>query len=316
VLTTAIVFLALAVFGAGLTLMVEREQARDLITLNPSGGSGRALIICHPGLSDFPDAVAAAFAEGLIANGWQVDVTTASAHAPRDLARYDVEAKPERRPAPEQNGRARNCAAGGAGHPVPAIVGARGLTMDAVHLRGDHTRGRALIPGAITAARLLTAPWLSMLIARHEPVIQIIGLILFAAVTDALDGHAARTLGVTSTLGAYADACADYCLILAAFAAFIRADVYPAWTAMLITAMFVQFLLISGWTQLRYDPIGKSYGALLFGMIGITVALPDFAVIETLLLALVGMTAVSLACRYQAALRAIWHGFATQRRAP
>lgn len=88
--TAAIVLLALAVSGAGLTLAVEREQVRDLITLNPSGAAGRTLIVYHPGLSDFPDDVAMAFADGLIANGWQVDITTASAYAPRDLAHYDV----------------------------------------------------------------------------------------------------------------------------------------------------------------------------------------------------------------------------------
>lgn len=185
-----------------------------------------------------------------------------------------------------------------------------------MRMSSDHARSRALIPGAVTAARLLVAPWLYLLIARNEPMILIIGVILFAAATDALDGQAARTLGVASTVGAYADAFADYCLVLAAFVAFVRDGTYPVWSALLITAMFVQFLLSSGWTQPRYDPIGKSYGSLLVGMIGITVAFPDFAVIETLLLALVGMTTVSPVCRYQAPLRAIWHGFATQRRAP
>jgi len=48
-------------------------------------------------------------------------------------------------------------------------------------------------------------------------------------------------------------------------------------------------------------------------MAGITVTFPDSAVIATLLLALVGATAISLACRYRAILRAIWHGFAIPR---
>ena len=187
------------------------------------------------------------------------------------------------------------------------------MTMDAVHRAGDCPRGCALIPGIATVARLLIAPWLYGAIVRHAPVVQIIGLILLAAMTDALDGHLARALSVTSPLGSYMDACADYGVIIAAFAAFIRGGVYPAWVVALITAMFLQFLLSSGRTGLRYDPIGKSYGALLLGMVGITVTFPDSAVIATLLLTLVGVTAISLACRHRAALCALWHGFATPR---
>lgn len=54
------------------------------------GGGARALVVYHPGLSDFQEQVARAFGEGLVARGWQVELTTASARAPVAIADYDL----------------------------------------------------------------------------------------------------------------------------------------------------------------------------------------------------------------------------------
>jgi hypothetical protein len=65
---------------------------RGRITLAPSGTTerGRALIVVHPGFTDFTDRVARAFGEGLSEAGWRVELTTASSNAPTDLSGLDL----------------------------------------------------------------------------------------------------------------------------------------------------------------------------------------------------------------------------------
>ncbi len=85
------VAIALAAYPAGwfglLLPYVNREVASPVRTLNAQG-SAAALVVYHPGRSDLPERTATAFAEGLAANGWRVDLTTASRKAPADLAPY------------------------------------------------------------------------------------------------------------------------------------------------------------------------------------------------------------------------------------
>lgn len=51
---------------------------------------GRALVVYHPGLSDFQERVVHAFADGLVARGWRVELATASSRAPTALSGYDL----------------------------------------------------------------------------------------------------------------------------------------------------------------------------------------------------------------------------------
>jgi hypothetical protein len=67
-----------------------REVATPVTALSTAGTQGRALLVYQPGLSDFPDRITAAFADGLARSGWRVDRTTASVQAPSDLGRYDL----------------------------------------------------------------------------------------------------------------------------------------------------------------------------------------------------------------------------------
>ena len=53
-------------------------------------GSETALIIYHPGLSSFMKDVVYAFADGLVENGWRVEITTASSQTPTDLSNYSL----------------------------------------------------------------------------------------------------------------------------------------------------------------------------------------------------------------------------------
>ncbi|MCW4034644.1 MAG: hypothetical protein NWF03_04700 [Candidatus Bathyarchaeota archaeon] len=68
---------------------ISSDYTSDLQVLN-ADGSETALIIYHPGLSSFMQDVAYAFADGLVENGWRVEITTASDQAPTDLSGYSV----------------------------------------------------------------------------------------------------------------------------------------------------------------------------------------------------------------------------------
>jgi hypothetical protein len=85
-----LVVVAAAASAAWMSWAVRRETVTPVITLNPTGSTGRALLVFHPGLSDFPDRVTAAFADGLAQSGWRIDRATASRQAPGDVKAYDL----------------------------------------------------------------------------------------------------------------------------------------------------------------------------------------------------------------------------------
>ena len=124
-----------------------------------------------------------------------------------------------------------------------------------------------------------------------------ITLFFLACFTDALDGHLARRLDVPPSLGAYADAVADFLLVLAALSAFVVEGVYPFWILSLIGAMFLQFVLTSGFTRPLYDPMGKYYGVFLFAAIGLTLVFPRPAVYDGVLVGILGFTLASIVSR-------------------
>jgi hypothetical protein len=85
-----VVLAALATWGAWLMSGRNREVVSEVTTLNPDGETGTALVVYHPGKSDFQRRVFAGFAAGLGANGWRVELTTPSPQTPTDLAGYDL----------------------------------------------------------------------------------------------------------------------------------------------------------------------------------------------------------------------------------
>ena len=66
---------------------INNDYVSEIEVLNAEGS---ALIIYHPGLSSFMQDVAYAFADGLVENGWRVEITTASSQAPTDMSDYMV----------------------------------------------------------------------------------------------------------------------------------------------------------------------------------------------------------------------------------
>jgi flavorubredoxin len=85
-----VVLAALAASGAWLFSGRNREVVSEVTTLNPEGDVGTALVVYHPGKSDFQRRVFAGFAEGLVANGWRVEMTTPSPQTPTGLTGYDL----------------------------------------------------------------------------------------------------------------------------------------------------------------------------------------------------------------------------------
>jgi len=81
-----------AIAGWGVWLMVGRNRVvfGEVEILNPDGGAGTALVVYHPGKSDFQRRVFAGFAEGLVAGGWRVELTTPSPLTPTGLDGVDL----------------------------------------------------------------------------------------------------------------------------------------------------------------------------------------------------------------------------------
>jgi len=86
-----ILIIAVILFSA-LGIMIWRtsqETVTSLRTLNPQSSKPAALVVYSPGLSDFHQKIAEAFATALTSN-WTVCVVTASSQAPTDLTGYTL----------------------------------------------------------------------------------------------------------------------------------------------------------------------------------------------------------------------------------
>ena len=133
-------------------------------------------------------------------------------------------------------------------------------------------------------------------------------LFLFAVSTDLLDGYVARKLEATSRLGSYFDVTADFLFVSSMFLIFIFEDFYPPWILLLIVTVFVQFILTSLFSKRTvYDPVGKYYGSLMYGGIGLTLLLPEQLVYSTVTIGIVVSTIASLFSRVAYFLRAQNH---------
>lgn len=85
-----VVLVVLAAAAARLYYGRNKDVVSEVKTLNPGGDVGTAFVVYHPGKSDFQRRVISGFAEGLVSNGWRVEITTASDQAPTDLSGCDL----------------------------------------------------------------------------------------------------------------------------------------------------------------------------------------------------------------------------------
>lgn len=152
------------------------------------------------------------------------------------------------------------------------------------------------VPSAITTARVLTVPLFSYAIIRDLREASLL-IFLFLCLTDLLDGYAARKLNASSTAGAYFDALADFLVVSAALTAFAVNGTYPFWTVLIVTAMFLQFVVTSRLRTSIYDPVGKYYGGALFVMVLLTLLFRESLAYEILLILFLIYTAASVVSR-------------------
>lgn len=155
---------------------------------------------------------------------------------------------------------------------------------------------KIIFPSGISSLRIVLSPILFFSIINDMRVWAIC-ISVFALFTDLLDGYFARKFNLSSNFGAYLDTAADFILILTAFSAFIIAGLYPLWILVLISLMFLQFIITSS-NKPVYDPLGKYYGSFLFVSAGVTLLLPLNLICSILLIIIVLFTLISMLTRF------------------
>ena len=126
------------------------------------------------------------------------------------------------------------------------------------------------VPLIITALRVVSLPFLVYFFIQEIKILSY-AVFVFAVCTDFLDGYTAKKLGATSQFGSYFDVTADFILVIGMFVTFFTAEIYSVWVIVLIASVFLQFIVSNIYSkQTIYDPIGKYYGSLMFGAVGLT----------------------------------------------
>jgi phosphatidylglycerophosphate synthase len=158
---------------------------------------------------------------------------------------------------------------------------------------GDMTR---IAPTLLTVTRIAIALPFATALYQYELTLSV-ALLLLAAITDVMDGWMARRFAACSPAGAYLDAGADFVLVGAGFSVLVIRGVYPAWLLLVLAFMFAQFVIGSRSGRTVYDPIGKYYGTALYGALFALMLLPDALLSEALLVAIVGLSGLSITTR-------------------
>lgn len=152
------------------------------------------------------------------------------------------------------------------------------------------------LPTLLSALRLALAP-LAFVALRDGRLPYAVLLVGLAMLSDLVDGTLARRLGTASPRGGYLDVSADFGFLSAAFCALVQRGVYPAPLLGVMLAMFLQFVLRPRGGRLVYDPVGRFYGAALYGALALTLLAPDLALARALYYAVLVLSAGSLLSR-------------------
>lgn len=153
------------------------------------------------------------------------------------------------------------------------------------------------ISNLITLIRLVALPPLAYLF-QNQNMIATFCLFLFSISTDLIDGYVAKKLGIASKLGAYLDVIVDFIFIMGMYLIFSFNGFYSPWVLIIIVFVFTQFI-ISNIILRRtiYDPIGKYFGSILFGGIGLTILIPDQLIYSILTILIIIFALASLLSR-------------------
>ena len=154
------------------------------------------------------------------------------------------------------------------------------------------------VANGLTVARILCTPAL-VLFALATPRGHLAAALVFGvlALTDALDGHLARSRDLITTLGKLLDPLADKLLIGGALVALVATDRLALWVALVILSREV---FVSGLRHVAYregiviaaGPLGKAKMALQVTMVLVLLAFGhgDAAALDVLIAATVVLT--------------------------
>ena len=124
------------------------------------------------------------------------------------------------------------------------------------------------VPNLISLLRIISIPFISVLVSRHEMVLALVVLAL-SAVSDGLDGLIARSFNQVSKIGQILDPIADRLLIFCSILALGVADIIPWWMLIvvglrdLIMAILVLILAQHDYGPLPVHFVGKAGTAML-----------------------------------------------------
>jgi cardiolipin synthase len=99
------------------------------------------------------------------------------------------------------------------------------------------------IPNALSALRLVLTPWIARAVLNGETRVAL-ALLLFAGLTDVLDGVLARRFAWTSRWGAYLDPIADKVLLSTLYLCFGLSGMAPGWLVAIVFGRDILILLL------------------------------------------------------------------------
>jgi phosphatidylglycerophosphate synthase len=126
------------------------------------------------------------------------------------------------------------------------------------------------------------------------------GLFLFSIGTDLLDGFIAKKLNAKSKFGANLDVVIDFLFIFSTYLFFVLKGIYSPFLLLPIIIMFMQFVVTNQYLRKTiYDPIGKYYGSLLFGGLGLTLLFQTQIMYDIVTLGIIVITIASILSRFK-----------------
>ncbi|MDT7042345.1 CDP-alcohol phosphatidyltransferase family protein [Candidatus Nitronereus thalassa] len=118
------------------------------------------------------------------------------------------------------------------------------------------------IPNSLTILRILLIPVIvGFLVYGH--VDYALWTLIFAAITDALDGSIARLANQKTEFGAYLDPLADKLLLMTLFITFSLLDLLPAWSVILVVSR--DAILLTGTLLARLTDTAIDYAPSVLG---------------------------------------------------
>lgn len=141
------------------------------------------------------------------------------------------------------------------------------------------------IANKVTTLRLLLIPVFVVLYYMYGTSYNIAAIVfIIASLTDALDGHLARSRNLVTNFGKFVDPLVDKILTMAAFIVLVEGKVIPAWAVIIIIA---RELIITGYRTLAADQ-GITIAASIWGkakttsqMIALVMLLLDIEILNT-----------------------------------